>query len=98
MSGPGRPTLDKPEHASRARPLCARDAINPDLLEPALRVNSKTSGGKGGNLESLGNSGLFDDGATLRKPAETGGNPLQRLCSRNCPQFCCLTQGVQSSP
>ena len=28
-------------------------------------------------------------------PAETGGNPLQRLCSRNCPWFCCVTQGVQ---
>jgi hypothetical protein len=31
MSGPGRPTLDKPEHASRARGLCARGATNPDL-------------------------------------------------------------------
>src|ERR1700736_1413445 len=55
-------------------------------------------GGKGGNLQSFGNSGLFDDGATRRKPAETGGNPLRRLCSRNCPQFCCLTQGVRSTP
>jgi hypothetical protein len=26
--------------------------------------------------------------------AETGGNSLQKRCSRNCPQFCCLTQGV----
>jgi Protein of unknown function (DUF3297) len=34
----------------------------------------KTSGGKGGkggNLQSFGNNGLFDDGATRRKPAET---------------------------
>jgi hypothetical protein len=31
-------------------------------------------GGKGGNLESLGNTGLSDDGAKRRKPAETGGN------------------------
>ena len=31
MSGPGRPTLYKPEHASRARELCARGATNPDL-------------------------------------------------------------------
>ena len=31
-------------------------------------------GAKGGNLESLGNRGLFDDGAKRRKPAETGGN------------------------
>ena len=50
----------------------------------------KTSGGKGGkggNLQSFGNSGLFDDGATRRKPAETGGNPVQKLCSGNCPHF-----------
>ena len=31
MSGPGRPTLYKPEHASRARELAARGATNPDL-------------------------------------------------------------------
>jgi hypothetical protein len=31
MSGPGRPTLYKPEHAGRARELCARRATNPDL-------------------------------------------------------------------
>ena len=29
-----------------------------------------------------------------RKLAETGGNSLQKLCSRNCPEFCCLSQGV----
>src|SRR5260370_25713588 len=28
-----------------------------------------------------------------RKLAETGGNSLQKLCSRNGPQFCCLSQG-----
>ena len=31
MTGPARPTLYKPEHASRARGLCARGATNPDL-------------------------------------------------------------------
>ena len=31
MSGPGRPTLYKPEHASRARELCARGATGHDL-------------------------------------------------------------------
>jgi hypothetical protein len=36
-------------------------------------------GGKGGNLQSFGNSGLFDDGATRRKPAETGGNPCRNF-------------------
>src|SRR5258708_29917311 len=28
-----------------------------------------------------------------RKLAETGGNSLQKLCWRNGPQFCCLSQG-----
>ena len=31
MTGPGRPTLYTPEHASRARELCARGATNSDL-------------------------------------------------------------------
>jgi helix-turn-helix resolvase-like protein len=31
MTGPGRPTLYKPEHADRARELYARGATNPDL-------------------------------------------------------------------
>src|SRR5260370_34865420 len=30
-------------------------------------------------------------GGNRRKPAE---NSLQKLCARNCPQFCCLSQGV----
>jgi hypothetical protein len=79
MSGPQRPTLCKPEHASRARELCARGA-----------THSKTSGGKGGkggNLQSLGNSGLFEDGAMWRKLAET---PAETFLE-NCRQFCCLT-------
>jgi hypothetical protein len=98
MSGPGRPTLYKPEHASRARELAASRRPRPiaDLTSnfrvlindhyPSVRSfavspkgctpcsPSKTRGGKGGNLQFFGNSGLFDDGATRRKPAETGGN------------------------
>ena len=35
MSGHGRLPLCKPEPVSRARELCARGVINPDLLEPA---------------------------------------------------------------
>lgn len=31
MTGPGRPTLYQPEHAERARKLCARGATNRDL-------------------------------------------------------------------
>ena len=109
MSGPGRPTLSRPERASRARELCARGATIAGLAgrfgvarsrrlseSSSFGWDGKTSGGKGGkggNLQSFGNSGLFDDGATRRKPAETGGNPLQRLCSRNRPAFPCLTLG-----
>ena len=33
-------------------------------------------GAKGGNLDSLGNTGPADDVAKRRKPAETGGNPF----------------------
>ena len=71
------------------------------LSHPKGALHSKTTGGKGGkggNLESLGNGALSNDGAKRRKPAETGGNPLQELCSRNRPEFYCLTQGVQSKP
>src|ERR1700730_19448195 len=38
------------------------------------RQMSGGKGAKGGNLESLGNTGPADDVATRRKPAETGGN------------------------
>src|SRR5580704_11117777 len=84
--------------AAPARSARAAPPI-PICWSPPFGRGSKTSGGKGakgGNLESLGNGGLSDDGAKRRKPAETGGNSVQKLCSRNCPQFCCLTQGVQS--
>jgi hypothetical protein len=93
MSGHGRPPLCKPGHASRAR--CARGAVNPGLLEPtswARQQNDGGKGGKGGNLESLGN-GPFPT------TARSGGNWRKSpagLCSRNRPQFCCLTNGVQS--
>src|SRR5580704_7780206 len=39
-----------------------------------------------GRLSGLGNRALFEDGAKWRKPAETGGNPLQQLHSRNPSQ------------
>jgi hypothetical protein len=38
------------------------------------RQMSGGKGAKGGNLQSLGNRALFDDGAKRRKLAETGGN------------------------
>jgi len=82
MSGPGRPTLCKPEHAGRARALCARGAANPDRAghrERILLVRQQNGRRKGRNFESLGNTGLFNVGAKRRKPTETGGNPLQKL-------------------
>ena len=50
MSGPGRPTLCKPEHAGRARALCARHAANPDRTGHRERIlwvrqqNGRTGG------------------------------------------------------
>src|SRR5580704_7600624 len=41
MAGPGRPTLYKPEHASRVRDLCARGATNPDLATPWARAKQR---------------------------------------------------------
>ena len=99
MSGHGRPPSANPS-TSAAPANSARAALSiPICWSPPLGRDSKTTGGKGGkggNLVSLGNGGLSDDGAKRRKPAETGGNPLQELCSRNRPQFCRLTQGVHS--
>jgi hypothetical protein len=45
-----------------------------------LHGQAKTSGGNArnaGNLQSLGNGPLFDDGGKRRKPAEIGGNSVQ---------------------
>jgi len=92
MSGHGRPPLCKPEPVSRARELCGAASSIPICWSPPLGRDSKTTGGKGGkggNLESLGN-GAF---RRWREAAETGGNwrkPLQKLCSRNRSQFCRL--------
>jgi hypothetical protein len=64
--------------AGRARPACRR------LVHGRERSGGK--GAKGGNLESLGNTGPADDVATRRKPAETGGNwrkpPAQTLLGK----------------
>jgi hypothetical protein len=38
------------------------------------RQMSGGNAGNAGNLQSLGNRALFDDGAKRRKPAEIGGN------------------------
>ena len=78
MSGHGRPPLCKPEHVSRARELCARGAINPDLLEPASwarQQNDRRKGREGRKPRILGKHGPFQG---WREAAETGGNPLQR--------------------
>src|SRR5580704_4481076 len=44
------------------------------LVHGRQRQMSGGKGAKGGNLESLGNTGPADDASTRRKPAETGGN------------------------
>ena len=74
MSGHGRPPLCKPEHVSRARELCARGVINPDLLEPASwarQQNDRRKGRKGRKPRILRKWGPF---RRWREAAETGGN------------------------
>jgi hypothetical protein len=74
MSGHGRPPLCKPEHVNRARELCARGAINPDLLEPASwarQQNDRRKGRKGRKPRILRKWGPF---RRWREAAETGGN------------------------
>jgi hypothetical protein len=72
MTGSGRPTLYKLERASRARELCARRHQlrgNAPVGRDAKMTGGK--GAKGGNLESLGNSGLSTmarSGGNWRKP------------------------------
>jgi hypothetical protein len=58
-----------------ARSAAAAAATRPDGRRLVHgREMSGGKGAKGGNLESLGNTGLADDAAKRRKPAETGGN------------------------
>jgi hypothetical protein len=77
MSGPGRPTLCKPEHAGRARALCARGAANPDRAGHRERIlwvrqqNGRWKGRKGRKPRILGKQGPFQG---WREAAETGGN------------------------
>jgi hypothetical protein len=77
MSGPGRPTLCKPEHAGRARALCARGAANPDRAGHRERIlwvrqqNGRWKGRKGRKPRILGKQGPFQ---CWREAAETGGN------------------------
>ena len=100
MPGHERPPLCKPGHVScaRARERCARGVLNRDLLEPASwarQKNDRRKGREGRKPQILRKWGPF---RRWREAAETGGNPLRELCSRNRPQFCCLTQGVHSKP
>jgi hypothetical protein len=77
MSAHGRPPLCKPEPVSRARELCARGAINPDLLEPASWARQQNDrrkgrkGRKGRKPRTLRKWGPF---RRWREAAETGGN------------------------
>jgi hypothetical protein len=77
MSGPGRPTLCKPEHAGRARALCARRGANPDRARHRERIlwvrqqNGRRKGREGRKPRILGKQGPFQ---CWREAAETGGN------------------------
>jgi hypothetical protein len=108
MSGAGRPTLYKPEHASRARELCAND----------LAGRFDMARGTIGQWDSPASEAHPLDETAKRGPesAETPGtrpahriNAIDRLDGRcgsqfappggvgtggNPPQCCCLTPGV----
>src|SRR3981189_2156294 len=74
MSGPGRPTLCKPEHAGRARPLRAPAPANPGRAghrERILLVRQQNGRRKGRKPRILGKHGPFQ---CWREAAETGGN------------------------
>src|SRR5258707_8006395 len=80
MSGHGRPPLCKPEHVSRARELCARGAINPDLLEPASwarQQNDRRKGREGRKPRILRKWGSF---RRWRKAAETRRKLAETPC------------------
>src|SRR6266436_6043021 len=86
-------------------------AVSPTGCSPAVQgKTSGGKGAKGGNSlqqsdasdsSTISIISMFTAAAGLRrwpwrKPAQTGGNSLQKLCSRNCPHFPCLTFGVHS--
>jgi hypothetical protein len=61
------------------RAVAALGTARTDCLR-LFHGQAKTSGGNAGNagnLQSLGNGPLFDDGGKRRKPAEIGGNSVQ---------------------
>ena len=86
-----------------------RTIPEPDRHSPRLRKTTGGKGAKGGNLQqhsgasdsptiSIMSTGAATAGlrrSAWRKPAETGGNSLQKLSARNCPHFPCLTFGVR---
>ena len=101
MSGHGRPPLCKAGHVSRARELCARRHQSRSAGARLLGETAKRPAERAGRAETSNpqEMGPFPTAARSGgNPAETGGNPLQQLCSRNRPEFYCLTQGVQSKP
>ena len=90
MSGHGRPPLCKPEHVSRARELCARGVINPDLLEPASWARQQNERRKGRKPRIVGKWGPF---RRWREAAESGGNPLQDSARETVHSFAVSSNG-----
>ena len=94
MSGPRHPALYKPEHASRARELCARGATNPDLLEPTLWPRQQNDRRKGRKPRILRKWGPF---RRWREATETGGNwrkpPAETLLEKIVRGFAVSAKG-----
>ena len=104
MSTMGRPSSYSPDLCELAHNYCLLGATNDELAEffggsprtpSSSRVKEQITGGKGGkggNLQSLGNSGFFDDGATRRKPGGNWRKPLVPVEVR--PMSSVVSRGV----
>ena len=64
--------IDTSAGAARSAAAAAATRLDGRRLLPRPPQMSGGKGAKGGNLESLGNTGLADDAAKRRKLAETG--------------------------
>ncbi len=104
MPGPGCPTLYKP--ADRT-PAGFAEAAQQGLRAPLSRMSGsahptrqrKPEAERAGRAETSNPWEIAAFSTMARpggNPAETGGNPLQGMCSGNCPGSCRLTHGVQS--
>jgi hypothetical protein len=109
MSGPAPPSTNPstpavPANSARAAPHRAAHAAGQSVRHAGHRAGAppwvrkaKRAAERSERAETSNPWEIGPFPTTARSggnPAETGGNPGQRLCPANCPQFPCLTFGV----